>query len=64
LDRNQIQNNPLISIEEFAELSNRSSKTIKRHIAKMPHIHYVEFWLYLKGRIDWKSAYGQHIDWC
>ena len=37
----QIQNNPQISTEDLAELSNRSSKTIKRHLAKMPHIRYV-----------------------
>ena len=37
----QILNNPQISTEDLAELSNRSSKTIKRHIAKMPHIRYV-----------------------
>lgn len=37
----QIRNNPQISTEDLAELSNRSSKTIKRHIAKMPHIRYV-----------------------
>ena len=34
----QIRNNPQISTED---LSNRSSKTIKRHLAKMPHIRYV-----------------------
>ena len=38
---NQIRQNPQISTEELAELSNKSSKTIKRHIAKMPHIRYV-----------------------
>jgi len=37
----QIQNNPQISTEDLAELSNRSSKTIKRHLAKLPHIRYV-----------------------
>lgn len=37
----QIRNNPQISTEDLAELSNRSSKTIKRHLAKMPHIRYV-----------------------
>ena len=37
----QIRNNPQISTDDLAELSNRSSKTIKRHLAKMPHIHYV-----------------------
>ena len=38
---NQIRQNPQITTEELAELSNRSSKTIKRHFAKMPHIRYV-----------------------
>ena len=38
---NQIRQNPQITTEELAELSNRSSKTIKRHLAKMPHIRYV-----------------------
>ena len=37
----QIRNNPQISTDDLAELSNRSSKTIKRNLAKMPHIHYV-----------------------
>ena len=37
----QIRNNPQISTEDLAKLSNRSSKTIKRHLAKMPHIRYV-----------------------
>ena len=37
----QIRNNPQISTEDLAQLSNRSSKTIKRHLAKMPHIRYV-----------------------
>lgn len=37
----QIRSNPQISTENLAELSNRSSKTIKRHLAKMPHIRYV-----------------------
>ena len=37
----QIRNNPQISTEDLAELSNRSSRTIKRHLAKMPHIRYV-----------------------
>ena len=37
----QIRNNPQISTGDLAKLSNRSSKTIKRHLAKMPHIHYV-----------------------
>ena len=37
----QIRNNPQISTEDLAKLSHRSSKTIKRHLAKMPHIRYV-----------------------
>ena len=37
----QIRNNPQISTEDLAKLSNRSSKTIKRHLAKIPHIRYV-----------------------
>ena len=37
----QIRNNSQISTEDLAKLSNRSSKTIKRHLAKMPHIRYV-----------------------
>ena len=37
----QIRNNPQISTEDLVKLSNRSSKTIKRHLAKMPHIRYV-----------------------
>lgn len=37
----QIRSNPQISTENLAELSNRSSKTIKRHLAKMSHIRYV-----------------------
>ena len=37
----QIRNNPQISTEDLAKLSNRSSKTVERHLAQMPHIHYV-----------------------
>lgn len=37
----QIRNNSQISIEDLAKLSNRSSKTVERHLAQMPHIHYV-----------------------
>ena len=37
----QIRNNSQISTEDLVKLSNRSSKTIKRHLAKMPHIRYV-----------------------
>jgi ATP-dependent DNA helicase RecG len=32
---------PYIITEDLAEQSNVASKTIKRHIAKMPHIRYV-----------------------
>lgn len=44
LDRwieNQIAMRPKITTEELANLSGKTSKTIKRHIAKMPHIKYV-----------------------
>lgn len=44
LDRwieNQIAIRPKITTEELASLSGKTSKTIKRHIAKMPHIKYV-----------------------
>ena len=37
----QIRNNSQISTEDLAKLSNRSSKTVERHLAQMPHIHYV-----------------------
>ena len=35
---NQIAIRPKITTEELANLSGKTSKTIKRHIAKMPHI--------------------------
>ena len=38
---NQIRQNPQITTEELAKLSKKGIATIKRHIAKMPHIHYV-----------------------
>lgn len=38
---NQIAIRPKITTEELANLSGKTSKTIKRHIAKMPHIKYV-----------------------
>ena len=41
MDRNQIRENPQITIEELAKMSKKGLRTIKRHIAKMPHIHYV-----------------------
>ena len=37
----QIRNNSQISTEDLVNLSNRSSKTIKRHLAKMSHIRNV-----------------------
>ena len=37
----QIFQNPNITTKELAKLSGFVSKTIKRHIAKMPHITYV-----------------------
>ena len=37
----QIRNNSQISTEDLAKLSNRSSKTVERHLAQMLHIHYV-----------------------
>ena len=37
----QIRNNSQIATEDLAKLSNRSSKTVERHLAQMPHIHYV-----------------------
>ena len=38
---NQIKQNPQITTEELATMSNKGLRTIKRHIAKMPHIRYV-----------------------
>ena len=38
---NQIRKNPQITTEELSKLSKKGIATIKRHIAKMPHIHYV-----------------------
>lgn len=37
----QIRNNPKISTEDMAKIKGVTSMTIKRHIAKMPHIKYV-----------------------
>ena len=37
----QIHKNPNITTEDMAKQSGVTSKTIKRHIAKMPHIRYV-----------------------
>ena len=37
----QIRINPKITTDELAKLSDKTSKTIKRHIAKMPHIKYI-----------------------
>ena len=36
----QIAKNPNITTQELADLCQRSSKTIKRHILKIPHIQY------------------------
>lgn len=38
---NQIRQNPQITTEELAKLSGKRLRTIKRHIAQMPHIRYV-----------------------
>ena len=38
---NQIRQNPQITTEELAKMSKKSLRTVKRHIAKMPHIRYV-----------------------
>ena len=37
----KIRQNPKITTDELAKLSNKGIATIKRHIAKMPHIRYV-----------------------
>ena len=38
---NQIRLNPQITTDELAKMSNKGIATIKRHLAKMPHIRYV-----------------------
>lgn len=38
---NQIRLDPQITTDELAKMSNKGIATIKRHIAKMPHIRYV-----------------------
>ena len=38
---NQIRLNPQITTEELAKMSKKGLRTIKRHLAKMPHIRYV-----------------------
>ena len=38
---NQIRRNPQITTDELAKMSNKGIATIKRHLAKMPHIRYV-----------------------
>ena len=38
---NQIRQNPQITTEELAKMSNKGLRTVKRHIANMPHIRYV-----------------------
>ena len=37
----QIKKNPKVTTEELASLSNKGIATIKRHLAKLPHIKYV-----------------------
>lgn len=37
----QIKKNPKVTTEELASLSNKGVATIKRHLAKLPHIKYV-----------------------
>ena len=37
----QIKNNPKVTTDELASLSNKGVATIKRHLAKLPHIKYV-----------------------
>ena len=37
----QIAANPKITTEELAELSGKTSRTIKRHLIKLPHIRFV-----------------------
>ena len=37
----QIATNPKITTDELAELSGKTSRTIKRHLVKLPHIRFV-----------------------
>lgn len=37
----QMRQNPQITTEELAKISKKGLRTIKRHIANMPHIRYV-----------------------
>ena len=37
----QIKKNPKVTTEELAKLSGKGLRTIKRHLAKLPHIKYV-----------------------
>lgn len=37
----QITANPKITTDELAELSGKTSRTIKRHLAKLPHIRFI-----------------------
>ena len=37
----QMRHNPQITTEELAKISKKGLRTIKRHIANMPHIRYV-----------------------
>ena len=38
---NQIRRNPQITTDELAKMSNKGIATIKRHLAKIPHVRYV-----------------------
>ena len=38
---NQIRQNPHITTEKLAKMSKKGLRTVKRHIANMPHIRYV-----------------------
>lgn len=37
----QIAANPKITTDELAELSGKTSRTIKRHLVKLPHIRFI-----------------------
>ena len=37
---NQIRLNPQITTDELAKMSNKGLRTIKRHLAKIPHVRY------------------------
>lgn len=38
---NPIRRNPQITTDELAKMSNKGIATIKRHLAKIPHVRYV-----------------------